>query len=159
MIRRHRSGRRNGRRHGRNGQALVEFSIVVIPFLMLLMGVVDLGRGIYAMNGTSEAAREIARVTSTHLWGAGNDVGTSSETLAVVAAQRNLIPGLVIDPSTDIVCVDSADNVVADRLCRPDGEHFVRVYVEAPFSPVTPLVSAFGTQLFSSTSRTQVQLP
>lgn len=156
MIRRHASGTRRDR--GR-GQALVEFSIVVIPFLMLLMGVIDLGRGIYAMNGTSQAAREIARVTSTHLWGAGSDVGTSSETLAVVATQRNLIPGLVINPTTDIVCVDSVDNVVPDRNCRPDGKHFVRVYVEAPFSPVTPLVSAFGTQLFSSTSRIQVQLP
>ena len=38
-----------------------------IPFLILLMGVFDLGRGIYTMNGTSEAAREITRVTIVHL--------------------------------------------------------------------------------------------
>lgn len=152
-------GAHKSRRGRTRGQALVEFSIVVVPFLMLLMGVVDLGRGIYAMNGTSQAAREIARVTSTHLWGPGNDVGTSSETLAVVATQRGLIPGLAIDPTADIVCVDSTDTIVADRLCRPDGRHFVKVFVEAPFAPITPLVSAFGNHLFSSTSRTQVQLP
>ena len=52
----------------RSGQALVEFAIAVIPFLMLLMAVVDLGRGIYMLNGTSEAARDIARVTSVHQW-------------------------------------------------------------------------------------------
>ena len=50
-----------------DGQALVEFSLAVIPFLILLMGVFDLGRGIYMMNGTSEAAREINRVTIVHL--------------------------------------------------------------------------------------------
>ena len=147
------------RRHRVGGQALVEFSIAVVPFLMLLMGVIDLGRGIYSMNGTSQAAREIARVTSTHLWGAGQDVGTSSETLAVVATQRGLIPGLAINPATGIVCVDETDTVVADKLCRPDGKHFVRVVVEAPFAPVTPLVSAFGIHTFSSTSRITVQLP
>ena len=47
---------RRPRRRGQ-GQALVEFALAAIPFLILLMAVVDLGRGIYALNGTSEAAR------------------------------------------------------------------------------------------------------
>ena len=48
------------------GQALVEFSLLLIPFLWILMGIVDLGRGIYIYNGVNQAARELARVTSVH---------------------------------------------------------------------------------------------
>ena len=51
------------------GQALVEFSLILIPFLWILMGIVDLGRGIYTYNGVNQAARELARVTSVHLCG------------------------------------------------------------------------------------------
>ncbi len=40
------------------GQALVEFSLILIPFLWILMGIVDLGRGIYIYNGVNQAARE-----------------------------------------------------------------------------------------------------
>lgn len=150
---------RSSRPRRERGQALVEFAVAVIPFLVLMMGVIDLGRGIYSFNGTSQAAREIARTTSTHLWGASQDVGTSAETLAVVATQRGLIPGLAINPTADIVCVDAFDAVIPDRDCRPGGQHFVRVRVSAPFAPVTPILSMFGSHTFSSTSRVLVQLP
>src|SRR5215210_447821 len=89
------------RQRRRAVQGLVEFAVAVIPFLMLLMAVVDLGRGIYMMNGTSEAARDIARVTVVHPWpNNGNDLGSSTEAAAVIATQRGLIPGLAFNPST-----------------------------------------------------------
>ena len=78
------------------GQSLVEFSLVVVPFVFILMGIFDLGRGIYMMNGTAEAAREIARVTSVHsgcpLNAVTCDLGSSTETANVVATQRRLVP-------------------------------------------------------------------
>lgn len=150
-------GRRTAHRTAerQDGQALVEFSVAVIPFLILLMGVVDLGRGIYALNGTSQAAREIARTTSVHpREGFDGPFGMSSDTLEVIAIQRGLIPGLAVDPDTDIVCVDELDQVIADDACRPDD--YVRVSVEAPFSPITPLVSAFGDHTFTSVSRIRI---
>lgn len=145
------------RRHFRpteRGQALVEFAVVLIPFLVILMGIVDLGRGIYVMNGTAQAAREIARVTSVHPYSICCDLGSSSQSQQVIAVQRGLIPGLAISPSTDIACVDASDAVKADDTCRPGD--YVRVHVTAPFSPVTPLVSAFGTHTFESYSRIQI---
>jgi Flp pilus assembly protein TadG len=141
-------------RPAERGQALVEFAVVLIPFLVILMGIVDLGRGIYVMNGTAQAAREIARVTSVHTYSTCCDLGSSTQSQQVIAVQRGLIPGLAIDPSTDIVCVDVADNVIADNTCRPGD--YVRVHVTAPFTPVTPLVSAFGTHTFESYSRIQI---
>src|SRR5262245_25560274 len=102
-LRRSRSGRSRG-------QSLVEFSLVIIPFTFLIMGIFDLGRGIYMMNGTAEAAREIARVTSVHSGCPQNpppscDMGSSANTAEVVATQQGLVPGLTIDTSSDITCV------------------------------------------------------
>ena len=144
------------RRRAQRGQALVEFSLAVIPFLILLMGIFDLGRGIYMMNGTSEAAREIARVTIVHLTDGSSNVGFSPETTEVIATQRGLIPGLTIDPATDIECLDKDDNVVPDDKCAAD--MFLRVRVTAPFEPITPIVSAFGSHTFESTSSMQISI-
>jgi Flp pilus assembly protein TadG len=139
------------------GQAVVEFALAVIPFLILLMGVIDLGRGIYMMNGTSEAARDIARVTIVHLTNTAGQVGMSDETAQVIATQKGLVPGLTINQSTDIQCVDAYGVVQNKSLGNGNdctvGEDFIRVYVKAPFMPITPLVSAFGSHTFDSTSR------
>jgi hypothetical protein len=140
-------------RSAQRGQALVEFSLAVIPFLIMLMAIFDLGRGIYMMNGTSEAAREISRVTIVHR-DDGSGLGFSADTTAVIATQRNLIPGLEIDPATDITCVDEFDQAVVGN-CLPK-VHFIKVHVTAPFEPITPLVSAFGSHTFESTSRMQI---
>lgn len=138
----------------RRGQALVEFSIVFVPFVMLLFGVIDLGRGIYSMNGTSQAAREIARTTSVHLWNSCCDLGTSSEAQATIATQRGLIPGLQIDPGTDIVCIDATDTVKPDSDCH-SGD-YIRVTARATFRPMTPVVSSFGDHTFVSYSRVRI---
>ena len=138
------------------GQALVEFSLVIIPFFFLIMGIFDLGRGIYMMNGTAEAAREIARVTSVHsgcpLNAVSCDLGSSAETASVLATQRRLVPGLAIDTATDIACVDINDVVKADNTCRW-GVDYVRVRVTSSFVPITPVVSMFGSHVFESYSR------
>lgn len=153
--------RRRLQRSGRRGQALVEFAMAVIPFLILLMGVIDLGRGIYMMNGTSEAARLIARATIVHPTGAGGQLGLSAETNEAISAQTGLIPGLTVDPLTDIECVDQFDVVQTravqgtDAACEP-GKDFIRVHVTVDFAPITPLVSAFGTHQFESISRMQI---
>ena len=50
-----------GRRRTR-GQALVEFALVIPLFLLLIFGIVDAGRLIYAYNTVSNSARNSARV-------------------------------------------------------------------------------------------------
>jgi Flp pilus assembly protein TadG len=132
------------------GQALVEFSLAVTIFLVLLMSVVDLGRGIYLYNGVSEAAREIARVTSVH---PGAAIGDSSQTASVVATQQSLVPGLT---SPTIQCVDITGTPVSSNCIPGD---WVEVTVSAPYAPVTPLLSigGFGHFTMQSTSTVQIQ--
>ena len=51
--------RRN--RESVDGQTLVEFALIIPIFIMLLMGVLDLGRAVYAYHTLNNAAREGAR--------------------------------------------------------------------------------------------------
>ena len=121
-----------------------------------MMAVFDLGRAIYMMNSTAEAAREIARVTVVHPFGSTKDLGSSNAAQGVIATQRSLVPNLTIAPSTDIVCVDVTDTVVADSECYARPDRFVRVRVQAPFEPITPLVAMFGSHTLESVSRIDV---
>jgi Flp pilus assembly protein TadG len=108
------------------GQALVEFSLAIMVFLVMVIGIFDVGRGIYTYNGVAEAAREIARITSTHL---GSPVGTSAETIDRVNVQRGLTPGM---QNPTISCVDLYG---AATTCG-SGD-YVRVVVTAPYQPLT----------------------
>lgn len=52
-------------RHDRErGQSLVEFALVLPVFLLLIFGLIDLGRAVYVSNSLAEAARDGARYGS-----------------------------------------------------------------------------------------------
>ena len=131
------------------GQGLVEFAFAIIIFMTVFVGIVDLARGVFTFNGVSAAAREITRETSVHP-GTGA-IGTSSETVAMVAWQAGLVQDLSV---TDYVCIDLAGDPVAGT-CKPGD--WVRVSVEAPFTPVLPLLSALGPFTFTSVSSAEIQ--
>lgn len=140
------------RRHD-GGQALVEFSLVIVIFLVLMMAIVDLGRGIYMFNGVAQAAREIARVTSVY---PGTGFGNSPQTAAVVGTQKGLIPNL---GNPTFACVDIDDSAVAlvGGKCPAGKGYRVKVTIVAPYTPLTPVLGLTGTWNMSSTS--SVQLP
>jgi Flp pilus assembly protein TadG len=145
------------RRDREHGQGLVEFSLALIPFLFIVMGVVDLGRGIYTNNGVAQAAREIARVASVHQCaGPCTSATWSAEILEVVNTQKVLVPGLRTSDIT-IDCVeitDSAFTFDSDETC-PDGK-FIRVQTSASFRLVTPLLPVPNPFSVSSTAHVQV---
>lgn len=143
-------------RNRRRGQALVEFSLALIPFLLMIMGIFDLGRGIFASNGVNEAAREIARATAVHPCDTSScALGNSSETAAVIDAQRNLVPGLA-SPSSSITfaCTTVSDVVVPGSTCA-SGD-YVRVTVSVPFAAATPILSMVAPSNLVSTAHIQV---
>ena len=119
------------------GQALVELSLVLVPFLFIVLGILDVGRGIYVYNGAAEAAREIARVTSVH---PGTDItqpsGWSSQMQAVVATQESLVPGLTTS-GISIACTDLAGTVQSGSECFVGTQNrYVQVTVSVPFNVV-----------------------
>jgi len=54
------------RRDRSHGQGLVEFALVLPIFMVMLIGMVDLGRAIWANNSVANAAREAGRFASVH---------------------------------------------------------------------------------------------
>jgi Flp pilus assembly protein TadG len=143
----------NANRSG--GQALVEFSIAVSVFLLLLMGVADFGMAIYKYNGVSQAAREIARVASVH---PGSLDGTNAEISAVIAVQQGLIPELAVE--LPLTCVNAAGTPVAalspPRPCNYSKDS-VQVTVRAPYRATTPLLGLLGQWDMQGTSSAQIQ--
>jgi TadE-like protein len=139
------------RRRASRGQALVEFSLTVMIFLVLLMGIFDFGRAIFMYNGVAQAAREIARVTSVH---PGSPLGASTETLAVVSTQKNLIPNLG-NPTYRCVKIDNT-NLPVGTPCKAQ-EYSVKVTISAVYTPVTPVLSFLGNITLSSSSSAKIQ--
>jgi Flp pilus assembly protein TadG len=154
--------RRHRDRHARpRGQALVEFSLALIPFVLMLLGIFDLGRGIYMNNGVSEAAREIARATAVHPCDTSScALGNSPETLAVIATQEGLIPGLSsASSSVTFACTNISDVVVTGNPSCSSGSKdplYIRVTVAVPFSVITPVLSMVAPSTLQSTAHVQV---
>ena len=51
-----------GPRHGRRGQSLVEFAVILPVFLLILAGIIDFGLGLYSQMTIINASREGARL-------------------------------------------------------------------------------------------------
>lgn len=134
--------------HRERGQALVEFTLSIVVFLVLLMAVFDFGRIVYMYNGVNQAAREIARATSVH---PGATLGSSAETAQVFATQRGMIPELR-SPTFD--CVDIDGSAVTDA-CLPG--LWVKVSITAPATPISPILSWLGPFPLSSSSAAEIQ--
>ena len=143
------------RKRVERGQGLVEFSLTIVVFLVILMGIVDFGMAVYKFNGVSQAAREIARVTSVHPCATPGALtcapGGSTETQDVIDVQEGLIPGLTV------AAIDCVDEAGAAPLGPCDfSKHYVRVEVEAPYRPITPLLGLTGQWDMKGSSSAQI---
>jgi hypothetical protein len=117
-------------------------------FLMILMGIVDLGRAAYQFNGVAEAARELARVTSVY---PGSTLGASTQTTGVLATQRGLVPGLGTPTYT---CVDVSGAAVTGPCAGGD---WVRVTLSSTFLPATPLATMLGNIVLTSSASAMIE--
>lgn len=76
------------RRTGQRSQALIEFALVSPVLLLLIFGIVDLGRAIFYYDTLNHAAREGARVAAR----ASNALPTNADVLNAVAGQMQGVP-------------------------------------------------------------------
>jgi Flp pilus assembly protein TadG len=142
------SGNRLRRRPERSrGQALVEFSLVFPLFMLLVFGLVDLGRLVYANNALGEAAREGAR------WGSVQ----ARSALALDAIETHTVDN-----------VAGIGGVTATATCiKPPGDtqacsqfDTLEVRAEGSFGLITPvigqLMSAAGLNPFDIEATAQV---
>lgn len=119
------------------GQTLVEFALIVPVLLVMVLGVVDFGRMIYANNVIANAAREGGRTAIV------NQTAAEIRTRAIAQAT-----GLDIDGTSTScppsgasgVCVEFK-NAALTAACSPPNLGCVAVItVKYTFSPITPIV-------------------
>lgn len=115
-------------RGGKQGQALVEFSLVFPLMLLLIFGLIDLGRLVYANNALSEAAREGARYGSVQARSAADISGIEAYTVNQVAG----IGGV----TATATCIRPGTVV---RACGPSDTLEVEAKVQV--SMITPIIA------------------
>ena len=108
--------RRTARRSGGAGQSLVEFSLVLPLFILILMGLIDGGRFVYTDTTLSQAAREAARVGAVEAGWVGIPLSTAGcvTNLAAITAANpgaHVCPPTVASMKADIV--SAANSMVA----------------------------------------------
>jgi Flp pilus assembly protein TadG len=139
-----------------SGQALVEFSLALIPFLLILMGIFDLGRGIFMSSGVNQAAREIARTSAVHPCDTSScALGNSAEIADTINSQRKLVPGLS-SPTSSVTfsCTTVSDVPISGASCASG--NYVKVTVRVPFAVATPVLSMVAPTTLVSTAHVQV---
>jgi Flp pilus assembly protein TadG len=121
-------------RRRRAGQGLVEFALLLPVLLLIVMGLVDFGRAIYAFNSVSNAAREGARTAIV-------DQRTRTSTGAYLAAEEaaNQATALGLNPTNPAqVLVTFPD---PDNNCPTVAVGcLVSVRVQYQFNAITPII-------------------
>jgi hypothetical protein len=129
----------------RRGATFAESAIILSVFLSMVLGMLDLGIGLFYQEVVSQAARQGARRAIVHgrlappkqaAWGPAPFAGKADAAHPIAVAIRPAVDGL-IDPSRVDLRVDWLDggNDVGQR---------VRVTVSTPWTPI--VLFLFGSQ-------------
>ena len=116
------------------GQALVEFALVIPIFLLLLVGLFDLGRAVFAFNTLTNAAREGARLAIVNQY-EPSIIARAKEQTAIVELN---------DPSVDIDFYQVNNDGTPDTTtpCATIAVGCLAVVsFEATYNPITPFIS------------------
>jgi Flp pilus assembly protein TadG len=134
------------KRERARGQSLVEFALVFPLLILMLLGLFDFGRAIYAYNTVSNAAREAARVAI-----------VNPDVPAIRAEAVSQAIALGVDPAS--VTVDFHEAGDPDTTCDPPEFGCVAV-VTVPYewAAITPVIGdIIGPIEISSTSSVPIE--
>lgn len=138
---------------GRRGQSLVEFALLLPVLLVILFGLLDFGRAVFAYNAVSEAARNGSRVAI---------VNQTLADICLVTASRAVGLGLTTtcaangNAGTEGVWVTNAQTGTATSCVALNCRQSVKVTYQ--FRPLTPVIGVFiGPINLTSTSVVPVE--
>lgn len=135
-------------REGRRGQSLVEFALVLPILLILLLGILDFGRAIFAYNSVSNGARSGARVAIVN-----QDI---DDITAAVEEEAFGLDGVDVafDPNVEALPACPEANV----QCCPSIGCVIEVSVSTEYVPATPIFSQLvGSITVSSESQMPIE--
>jgi Flp pilus assembly protein TadG len=151
------------RRRRSRGQALVEFAFVFPVFMLLLFGLIDVGRYVYVSNALNQASREGARFGSVEEWQYSCPASVTSPdrftcTRAVTLGRLAGAPANVTATVTcQTVAAAGALPQVTAAQCGPND--LLTVRASAPnFTFLTPVIGQIlGTPTISGLTQVSVQ--
>jgi Flp pilus assembly protein TadG len=163
----------------RRGQALVEFALVIPIFLLMVFGLLDMGRAVYSNHTLSQAAREAARLAAAQASWVGETTATEAtcNTIGgpvcpadvaalkanVDAAANRMAVGLGVIPSAQVHMQCNPSTSAAPTgawtgstcATRSSGS-LVSVRIAYTFTMITPVVGQIADNLSLSASATMV---
>jgi hypothetical protein len=101
---------------GQRSQALIEFALVSPVLLLLLFGIIDLGRAIFYYDTLKHAASEGARTAVR----ASNALPTNADVLNAVRGQMQGVPVTAPCPQGPVTSAVPADNAAWIYITEPD---------------------------------------
>ena len=106
---------------------MVEFAVVLVPLLLLIFGLIDLGRAVYVNNSLAEAAREGAR------WGSVQARSSDPTAVESFTLDRLVsVPGATVTAT----CISTGPPIVGCRM----GD-VLQVTVETDLEMITPIIA------------------
>ena len=166
------------RRRGQRGQAIVEVALILPIFILILVGLFDVGRAVYAFNTISNASREAVRVAIVD-----QDCAYIQDQAAQRAVSLGITPSDVVvyvwDPTAatagDFTSASSiANHRQACGVASPPGSSYecqqsdtqatiivgcvIEVTIRYPYTAATPLIgSLLGTINMTATTREPIE--
>lgn len=119
---------RKNRKDGERGQSLVEFTLIVPIFLILVFAIVDFGMGLYSWITVTNAAREGARL------------GTVGADQASITARVRDTAGNLDNENLTV----TVTNCVSGCATVGDPGESISVHVDYEYHLITPLSSLLG---------------
>jgi len=156
------------------GQGLVEFALVVPIFLLILFGVLDLGRYVFLDSVLSQAAREAARVGAVEAsWVGSGDAACGATGGPVCPASVNALRTDMTSGANRMMTPFAAIPVAnlyssCDATSGPAGSwttqacatrsagSVVSVRVQVPFTPITPIIGQIVGTIQASASASMI---
>ncbi|MBI4891994.1 MAG: pilus assembly protein [Acidobacteria bacterium] len=133
-------------RHARSrGAIMVEAALTIIVFLMILFGIIDFGRMIWAYSTVAHATREAARYAMVHGSTSAAPAG-SAQVAGVVRSQLLALDGSKVQVSVEWIA--SNPPPVTGIANRPGDT--VAIRSDYPFSTLLPYMPAGALHLKSS---------
>lgn len=149
MLRRHRE-------RGR-GQALVEFALIVPVFILVLVGILDLGRAVYYSSTLNNAAREASRLGITDQM--CKDIYDTARQHAVGVSSATTVTIKVLNPDASLKATCPATPSSTDYVSGALGD-FIDVKVTYDYKAATPIIgNLVGTIHLTGESKFAIESP
>lgn len=144
-------------RPGQRGQSLVEFTLVLPLLLLLVFGIIDAGRLIYAYNTVANSARNGARVAIVNQSITGTNTCNTTEATAYSTGCA-ISSGTGLGLTSADIAVDYRDPTDTSACTVPSIGCLAVVEVTGRFEPLTPVIGQLiGPVTLTSTTKIPVE--